>query len=52
MTTESSMTLVGIGGLTVAAMAATFYARGSIDRETLYLALVFIAMACGVLMSG
>jgi hypothetical protein len=46
------MTLVGIGGLIAAAMAATFYVRGTIDRETLYLALVFIAMSCGVLMSG
>jgi hypothetical protein len=43
--------LVGLGGLTACGMVATLYARGTLDRETLYLALILIAMVCGVLMA-
>lgn len=43
--------LVGLGGLTACGVAATLYVRGTLDRETLYLALILIEMICGVLMS-
>ena len=43
--------LVGLGGLTACGVAATLYARGTLGRETLYLALILIEMVCGVLMA-